>query len=53
MARKSRSISKKLNLINVLIENVNRNEEVKTSLFGFGYAETPPETPSNPTSPSP
>ena len=40
MARKSRSISKKLNLINVLIENVKSNEEVKTSLFGFGYAET-------------
>jgi hypothetical protein len=40
MARKSRSISKRLNLINVLIENVNSNEGVKTSLFGFGYAET-------------
>jgi hypothetical protein len=40
MAKKSRSISRKLELIYVLIENVKNNEEVKTSLFGFGYSES-------------
>jgi hypothetical protein len=40
MAKKSRSISNRLKLIYVLIENINSNEEVKASLFGYGYAET-------------